>query len=185
MLDTLTERGAFFMPKYSHELKLKIIHEMHVTGRGVKAMRSKYGISHSIIQGWHKRYLLHGEEGLKNRGGTYSGEFKQSVLKYMEQNHLSMTETAAHFNISAVSSLSKWRDQMEQEGASRLYVDKRGKHLKMVAQKKRKSKQHKPDSIEALREENEQLRLENEYLKKLNALVQERMDQEAKKKSKS
>jgi transposase len=173
------------MAKYSLEFKLKLIQEMDETYRGVRYIGKKYGVDQSIIALWYKKYKLSGVEGLTKKHGTYSGEFKECVLEYMKQNHLSLRETGLHFKIPDVSVIMKWRDKVEKEGRSSLYEERRGQHFKMTPKKKKTDKPLDPNSIEALLEENEQLRMENAYLKKLRALVQQRQDQEAGKKSKS
>lgn len=172
------------MTKYSLEFKLKLIQEMEETYRGSLYIEKKYGISKCIIALWYKKYKMYGVDGLTNRQGTYSGEFKESVLEYMKQNHLSLRETALYFKIPDVSTLMAWRDKIEKEGRSSLYEERRGQHFKMTPKKKKTKQPLDPKSLEALLEENEQLRMENAYLKKLNALVQQRQDQESGKKSK-
>ena len=158
---------------------------MDETGRGYKYTAKKYGVASSLVRLWEKRYKSEGIEGLIAKPGKYSGEFKESVLEYMKQNHLSYSETALHFKIRSMVTIMKWDDLVIKEGKSRLHEDRRGQHFKMTPKKKKANKPLDPNSIEALLEENEQLRMENDYLKKLKALVQQRQDQEAGKKSKS
>jgi transposase len=82
-------------------------------------------------------YKLHGIDGLLNKSGTYSGEFKETVLEYMKQNQLSLTETARYFKIPAVSTVTQWRNLAEKEGRSSLYEERRGQHFKMTPKKKK------------------------------------------------
>lgn len=173
------------MAKYSLEFKLKLIQEMEETNRGIRYIGDKYVVHKSLIGHWNQLYKLHGVDGLTNKPRRYSGEFKETVLEYMKQNHLSLNETASYFKIPAVSTVMKWRNLVEKEGRSSLYEERRGQHFKMAPKKKKTDKPLDPNSIEALLEENEQLRMENAYLKKLRALVQQRQDQESGKKSKS
>ena len=67
-----------------------------------------------------------------------------------------------------------------EEGPQGLYEERRGRPQKMKF-KENKKKLNK-DIEEDLIAENQRLRMENEYLKKLNALVQERIKRENKKK---
>lgn len=173
------------MAKYSLEFKLKLIQEIEETNRGPDYVGKKYGVRKNLIGYWNLLYKQHGVEGLGIKHGTYSGEFKESVLEYMKQNHLSLNQTASHFKIPAVSTVTQWRNLAEKEGRSSLYEERRGQHFKMTPKKKKSDKPLDPNSIEALLEENEQLRMENAYLKKLRALVQQRQDLESGKKSKS
>ena len=173
------------MAKYPLEFKLKLVQEMEETYRGIRYIGKKYGVRINLIGYWNLLYKQHGVEGLAIKHGTYTGEFKESVLEYMKQNHLSLNQTASHFKIPAVSTVINWRNLVEKEGRSSLYEERRGRQTTMTPKKKKTEKPLDPNSIEALLEENEQLRMENAYLKKLRALVQQRQDQESGKKSKS
>jgi len=173
------------MTKYILEFKLKLIQEIVETNRGPDYVGKKYGVSESIVRRWYKKHKQYGLEGLTHKRKSYTGEFKESVLEYMKQNHLSLNETALYFKIPDVSTVMNWRNLAEKEGRSSLYEERRGRHTPMTPKKKKIDKPLDPNSIEALLEENEQLRMENAYLKKLRALVQQRQDQEAGKKSKS
>lgn len=173
------------MAKYSLEFKLKLVQEMEETNRGIRFIGKKYGVRINLIGYWNLLYKQHGVDGLASKPRRYSGEFKETVLEYMKQNHLSLNQTASHFKIPAVSTVTQWRNLAEKEGRSSLYEERRGQHFKMTPKKKKSDKPLDPNSIEALLEENEQLRMENAYLKKLRALVQQRQDLESGKKSKS
>lgn len=89
----------------------------------------------------------------------------------MYKNHLSFTETAIKFNLGSHHIVQKWEE---------MYKNKVS--LNRRENKKVKDKKINGNNEKALNEEIEQLRMENEYLKKLNALVQERIKQEKKKK---
>ena len=116
----------------------------------------------------------------KNIITSYSGAFKQSVIEYMHTNHLSLQETAYHFNLANHSIIGKWERIYYEEGPQALYEERRGrsKYMNSKPRKKKLSKEVEEDLIA----ENQRLRMENEYLKKLNALVQERIKRENKKK---
>jgi transposase-like protein len=118
-------------------------------------------------------------EGLTSRYTNYSVEFKMNVLKFMNETGSSLLETAAKYNISAPSTILKWKNVLEEQGVVALYSKKRGRPS---MKKETKKKQPVEGSQEALLAEIERLRMENAYLKKLNALVQEeRKSQNAKK----
>ena len=74
----------------------------------------------------------------------------------------------------------KWERIYYEEGPQALYQERRGRKINMNSKprKKKLSKEIEEDLIA----ENQRLRMENEYLKKLNALVQERINRENKKK---
>ena len=170
------------MSKYSNEFKLKIIKYCIKNNYTYTKTANAFNIpSKTTVKQWVKRYEEHGYMGLsKNINSLYSGQFKINVVEYMHKNHLSLTETAIHFNLSNHSIVSKWERIYYEEGPQALYKERRGRNKTMNSKprKKKLSKEVEEDLIA----ENQRLRMENEYLKKLNALVQERINRENKKK---
>ena len=174
--------GSFFMSKYSSEFKLKVVKFCIEGNYGYKYTAQHFNIpAFSDVRKWVKKYQEHGIDGLsKNIVTSYSGAFKQSVIEYMHTNHLSLQETAYHFNLANHSIIGKWERIYYEEGPQALYEERRGrsKYMNSKPRKKKLSKEVEEDLIA----ENQRLRMENEYLKKLNALVQERINRENKKK---
>ena len=170
------------MSKYSNEFKLKVVKYCIEEHHGVKDAAKHFSIpSFSTVRKWVNKYNEHGEKGLvKNLNSSYSGEFKQSVVEYMHENHLSAMQTAVHFNLGSIDQATRWERIYYEEGPQALYEERRGKnkHMNSKSRKKKLSKETEKDLIEEV----QQLRMENEYLKKLNALVQERIKRENKKK---
>ena len=159
---------------YSTELKLEIVQRYLRGNIGIKKLADEYHISSkACIQKWLALYREHGEAGLCTTHGTYSGDFKVSVIEYMHNTGASLQQTAAYFNIPSKESVSKWERIYYEEGKNALYEERRGKASKMGNRKPRKSKAG-TEKNEDLLAEVQRLRMENEYLKKLNALVQER-----------
>ena len=100
----------------------------------------------------------------------YTPEFKIKVVETMHREKLSYRETARQFDISN-SRVTAWERIYLEEGAEGLYAERRG----------RKSTGRPPKiKKEDLIAEVQRLRAENVYLKKLNALVAERVQQEKK-----
>ena len=97
----------------------------------------------------------------------------------MHNNHLSATETSVHFRLQTHVVL-KWERIYYEEGPQALYEERRGRSKNVNSKPKNKKLDKKIE--EDLVTENQRLRMENEYLKKLNALVQERIKREGKKK---
>ena len=165
------------MSKYSSEFKLEVVKYCVEQYHSYPDAAKHFNIpSETSVLYWVRRYKEKGVEGLlKNKKSLYSGEFKQNVVEYMHKNHLSATETAIKFNLAQHAVVLKWERIYYEEGPQALYTERRGIAKKMGLKNKK-------NENEDLLEEVQRLRMENEYLKKLNALVQERIKRENKKK---
>jgi len=160
------------MSKYSEKFKLEVV--LYAKDNGFHEAARKFNIpAFSTVQKWFRKYEIHGLKGLiKNQKTSYTGQFKQDVVEYMHNNHLSCLETAIHFNLSNEVIVGKWERIYYEKGPQALYEEQRGRKSKMSSKSNRKniSKEVEEDLIA----ENQRLRMENAYLKKLQALVQER-----------
>lgn len=107
----------------------------------------------------------------------YTGEFKQQVVETMRTEKLSYREAARQFGVLDSDSVVQWERIYLAEGPKALYVERRGGNKR--AQKERMPSQGK-NGNENLAAEVERLRAENDYLKKLNALVSQRVQPEKK-----
>jgi len=167
------------MSKYSLEFKLEVVKYYLEEHYSYPECCKKFNIpSFSIIRNWVERYKIYGVEGLfKQKLSSYDGNFKQNVIEYMHTNHLSATETANYFRLANASRILKWERIYYEEGPQALYIGRHGKSKEMSSKNKKNVNKN-----EDLLEEVQRLRMENEYLKKLNALVQERIKHENKKK---
>ena len=127
------------------------------------------------------------KKGTKNK--NYSPEYKISVIMDMRENRLGYRETARKYNLGNNECQGKnlarnWERIYLEEGEAGFFVEKRGRATKMDNPKKGRPRK-KPLDKEVENDlivENQRLRMENECLKKLNALVQERIERERKKK---
>ena len=167
------------MNKFSYEEKLEAV--TRVLEDHISYLESSriLGANKEDIRKWVRYYELYGPEGLMLHEGNYAGVFKQHVIEYMHEHKLSYFETALKFKIPSKSLLFKWEHIYYEEGPEALYIERRGRKPKMSKETKPRKKQLKPDVEEDLIKENQRLRMENEYLKKLNALVQERIKRES------
>ena len=107
----------------------------------------------------------------------YRGEFKQEVVETMMREKLSYREAARQFEINDHNRVRYWERIYLEEGPEGLYIERRGR-----GSKGRPPKKLKAEIEEDLLAEVQRLRAENAYLKKLNALVAERVRQERKQK---
>ena len=165
------------MSKFSNEEKLEAVLRVVEEGMSLEASARILGCGYTPLRRWVKRYEALGPEGLLLKQGSYTGDFKHSVVKYMHANKLSVFETAAKFGIPSDVTLGKWERIYYEEGPQGLYRDNRGRKSKMSSDKPTKRKLDK-ETEEDLIAEVQRLRMENEYLKKLQALVQERVARE-------
>ena len=170
------------MSKYSEEFKLEVINYYINNYYSFEYVAKQFEIpAWTTVRKWVRKYKEHGYKGLiKNQKTSYNGEFKQNVVEYMHTNHLSCLEAAIHFNLAGDYIVSRWERIYYEEGPQGLYKDRRGRSKKMSFKPKKKKLDKEVE--EDLIAENQRLRMENEYLKKLNALVQERIKRENKKK---
>ena len=104
----------------------------------------------------------------------YGGEFKQHVIETMRAENLGYRETERKFGISN-DRVRKWERIYLEEGPGGLYIERRGRATgPNVGRKPKLDKKVEEDLIA----ENQRLRAEVDYLKKLNALVDERVRRE-------
>ena len=170
------------MSKYSNEFKLKVIKYYLEEHHSFLECCKEFNIPGvEPIRRWVHKYELYGVEGIiKRLKSNYDGIFKQNVVEYMHNNHLSACETANFFKLGNADVVLRWERIYYEEGPQALYKERRGRSKNMSSKpKKKKLDQNiKKDLIAEV----QYLRMENEYLKKLNALVQERIKRENKKK---
>ena len=127
------------------------------------------------------------KKGTKNK--NYSPEFKLSVILDMRENNLAYKETVRKYSLGKIESggarqmLQRWERKYIEEGYEGLMKDNRGKPSLTGKKRGRPPKLDKKVE-EDLIAENQRLRMENEYLKKLSALVRERIERENGKKQK-
>jgi len=163
------------MTKFSLEEKKKAV-ELVKNGASHGAVARQTGISTTVLRDVLNQTELHGWEAMTQHRYNWTGEEKLSVLRYMERNHLSYTETSIQYGIKGSSTVWSWADRYKRYGMAGLEGKKRG----------RPKKWRPPDETmtreEQLEAENLYLRAENAYLKKLNALVAELKKQEQERK---
>ena len=167
------------MRKYSNDFKLEVVKYCIEENHSQIDAAQKFKIpSKTPIKEWIRKYKEHGPEGLiKRQKSSYDGEFKRYVVEYMCDNHISATETAVYFRLNTPVVL-KWERIYYEEGPQALFEERRGRSRKMGSKKNKKNVNENEDLLAEV----QRLRMENEYLKKLNALVQERIKRENKKK---
>ena len=126
------------------------------------------------------------KKGSKNK--LYSAEFKIGVIIDMREHHLSYNETIRkYWDISRgqehnyQKQIQRWERIYLEEGAEGLMKERRGRACSASGTRKGRPPKLDKKVEEDLIAENQRLRMEIEYLKKLDALVQKRLQEERKK----
>lgn len=164
------------MAKYAPEYKLEIVKKVLEDGKTFGDVAREYQLNKADIQKWTAAYNLHGMAGLERKNNKYTGEFKQQVIEDMHTNKMSLRQAGAKYNLEHPV-ISKWERIYLEEGPLGLFNDQR-----------RHGNNGRPRQLpkqveEDLLTEVQRLRAENDYLKKLNALVSERVQRVKKHKS--
>ena len=161
--------------KYGYSFKYECVELVLKHHYSIKSVSIQKGPCESNIRKWVLLYRTYGKTGLLSRKNQdYSVDFKLKVLKDIDKEHLSLSETRLKFNISSDSIILKWQRDFTTFGIEGLQPKQRGRPISMSDYKRKKRKSDKPLTREELLKENERLRCENELLKKLQALIQAR-----------
>ena len=110
----------------------------------------------------------------------YSAEFKIGVILDMRENHLGIMETERKYSVDH-HTITRWERIYLEEGAEGLMKERRGKSIPGEGKRRGRPPKLEKKVEEDLIAENQRLRMEIEYLKKLDALVQKRLQEEKKK----
>jgi len=160
--------------KYTDAERLEAVQKVLHGVDSIRGVARILGANAKVIHTWVALYERHGEKGLFQRTGSYSGDFKRKVVEYKKANHLSLLETAVKFCIPNKCVILNWERLYDQSGVDSLYRENRGK-----MKKPKKPKATITNSERDIQKELEYLRAENAYLKKLQALVEKRIARES------
>jgi transposase len=124
--------------------------------------------------------------GRKNK--QYSAEFKIGVIIDMREHHLGYRETVRKYwevskgqDSNYINAVKRWERIYLEEGAEGLMKERRGRACSSSGTRKGRPPKLDKKVEEDLIAENQRLRMEIDYLKKLNALVLKREQEEKKK----
>ena len=160
--------------KYSYGEKLKAVFGVIENYRSLRAVATEIGTDKETVRRWVGLYKQFGTEGLLIENVNFSLEFKLSAIKYMQENHLSFFKTAIKFGITNDSVLRKWYRIYNEYGVAGLMPKNQCRNKEMSSKKPNQDEKTKEELLKEL----QYLRAENAYLKKLQALVQERIARE-------
>jgi transposase len=159
------------MPKYDVKYKKKVLRYYYKYG--LASTVKKFGRSKSVIYTWKRKSETFGL--MRKKTKTYTREEKLEIVNHYWK--YGRTETEKNFDISGPV-VYKWERLLREYGPEGLDYDGRGRKPSFLGPEKDLNKDAD------LLAENQRLRMENLYLKKLDALVQKREEQERKKKLK-
>ena len=175
------------MTKYTEQFKHMVVRDYLSGHDGYRALARRHGVANrSLIERWVAAFRLHGDAGLSKKRGRYDADFKLSVLQHMWENQLSITQSAAKFDIRRHSTVGDWERAYREGGVKALMPPptRRPKKMTIPTTKPEVPPGEDKRSREELLAELEHLRMENAVLKKLHALVQAKQNSAAPKKRK-
>ena len=170
--------------KLKLEDKLKII-ELYEEGFSISTLSKKYHVSTTTIEKIERQYREHGLTSFKrkDKNNKYSPDFKMEIVNRI-LNGESLVGLAAELCISK-GMIYSWFKKYQELGYNGLISKPKGRPKIMKPETKKitqTSEDEKDKRIRELEERNAQLEMENDLLKKLKALVQQRTQQQNKKK---
>ena len=173
--------------KLTLEEKIKII-ELREQGIGYGTIAKLFKVKKSVIAMIWYRYEKHGIEGIKHpsKNTKYSVELKLEIINRAFQGE-SKTSLAAEYNLQGPGIIVLWMKKYEKLGYNGLEGKQgrpRGRPKIMTKEEKKNTPltNDEREELIRLRKEKEYLEMENAYLKKLDALVKERLEQQKRKK---
>ena len=173
--------------KLTEEDKKRII-ELRKQGLGYGTIAKRFKIGHSTIRKILYAYELPGHEGIKHppKNKKYSAELKIEIIRRVFDGE-SKSSLAAEYNLPGAGTIVSWMKKYEELGYNGLECKQgrpRGRPKIMTKEEKKNTPltNEEREELIRLRKEKEYLEMENEYLKKLDALVKERLKQPKKKK---
>ena len=126
------------------------------------------------------------KKGSKNK--VYSAEFKIGVIMDMREHRMGYRETVRKYwdvskgqEANYKNAVQRWERIYLEEGAEGLMKERRGRAYSTSGTRKGRPPKLDKKVEKDLIAENQRLRMEIEYLKKLDALVQKRLQEERKK----
>lgn len=170
--------------KLTKEDKIKII-ELHNLGYGSRRIAKQFSIETSTVKRLVAKYKIHGEcvTEVKHTKRKFSVEYKLEVIQRIENGE---TENSiANELLLNHGLIHSWVKKYKELGYNGLIEKPKGRPKIMNPEENKKennTEDEKDKKIAELERRNKQLQMENDLLKKLDALVQERIQRQSKKK---
>lgn len=169
------------MSKLNNDQRMEIYYKRK-QGMTLSALSKEYGINKRNLEYMIQLLDRHGSQSLRQgKNRYYPPSLKLEMINKVLIDHQSMNEISLEYGLIGKSMLSNWIRSYRENGYA-IVEKKRGRCPAMKKPVKPVDPNDKDAIIRQKDEEILKLRAENEYLKKLRAVVQERMDRQSKKK---
>lgn len=184
--------------KLSLEDKIEIVRLCEEGHSSFKTIATQFNVRATIVQTIFYRYKKHGLDALRHpsKKQQYSADFKMKILNLVYEGR-SKTSLAAEYNLPGSGIIVAWMHKYEESGYNGLISTAKGRPKKdmkpetktttditnssPLTDSERKEFEELKRRYEILKKEKEFSDMENEFLKKLDALVLERLKREKKK----
>lgn len=168
---------------HSLEKKIELVNRF-LSGESVKNLSVEQNISKSVISYWVDQFKKNGLDGLLMRNNNYSPKFKKEIILKVLNGDLSSYRASIEYCISK-GAMEKWVKKAREYGLNALTINGQSNSISQSMYQSKKNSSRLLTREEELLQENEYLRAENAFLKKLKALVDERVAREKKSTRKS
>lgn len=168
--------------KFNREEKRKMVESIISRRRFIISISREYGIDYRELKRLVARARAHGMDEVfkKKEHPCYEDSFKTAVIEAVIGGR-SYGDAATQFNIS-YSLVRSWYKKYSETGIGSVTGAKRGRPLRKKAEPNNEADLAAIEDLKnALKEKDRQLEramIENEFLKKLDALVRERIERE-------
>jgi transposase len=161
--------------KHNYSDKIRVV-KLYNQGYGSIQISKLLHISDTVVETWLRIYRAKGVLGFeKPAKQILSIDLKEQVVRDVLENLLSFPSVSLKYGISQ-SAAYQWVKLVKEEGFSSLKATQQGRAPEDMGRPKKKQPE---TELEKLEEEVRYLRAENAYLKKVRALVQERLLRES------
>ena len=174
------------MAKYTTDFKLSVI-EYYLNRHSYKHTAKHFGLDHKAVEWWVKLYQTHGIDGIKRRStkAVYDTNFKLNAVQQVLLGK-SLTQLSIELNLPQPSLLSNWLKAYQTFGIMGLEPKPKGRkamsNSKHKASKNQSTNKAEPqdDDYAKLLKRLAYLEAENDYLKKLDALIRQKKQNQTK-----
>ena len=165
------------MPRKEHSLEEKlVVVKRYLSGESATSLEHEYGIDHHDVVMYANRYVRCGEDGLRPRVSKVTPvDVKVQAARDYLEHCVSLPELADKYDVDR-KTIRIWAQTFEKQGLTALRDrrnDKRPQQHMYTGNDKAAS-----EMIKELREKVKDLEAENALLKKVKALVEERIARE-------